>query len=168
MSKMSTIRSIPSTLAVGALAGSVLTIALFGGGLSQAAAALDEHEKLRLGTYLPQRAFEQFHGMQDFNDRVQRIQQQMQEAQQEGDQQRMTQLQQEIQQLQNQIVEQFHAEVEEVMPAVADDAGVELVAIEIAYAGDQFDKPKDITDKLIDKLNEEAGADTEPEPDLPW
>jgi hypothetical protein len=159
-----------STLAVGSLAGFGLAMAVFTGGFSQAAPTLDEHdnEKLQIATYEPQLAFQQYHGMQEFNLQMQRVQQQMQEAQQQGDQQRLVQLQQEMQELQNQVVEQFYNEVQEVIPQIVEDTGVKVVAIEIVYASDEFAEPKDITDRLIRKVNEEAGADAEPEPDLPW
>jgi len=161
----------PSTLTIGAMAGCGLAVAVLAGSFSQAAQTPDENEKMALGTYQPQLAFQQYHGMQEFNQRLQEMQRQLQEAQQQGDQQRTMELQQQMQQLQGQVVEQFYADVEEVVPDVAEDAGVELVALEIVYAGDRFDEPKDITDELISKVNEAAGAGagagSERQPDHP-
>lgn len=168
MSKMKNTFLNPSTMTVGVLAACGLALALFAGGFSQAAATQDDHDTMRLGTYEPQRAFQQYHGMQDFNQQMQRLQQQAQEAQQQGDQQRMMQIQQEMQQLQNQVVEQFHSDVENVIPKVAENAGVQLVAIDIVYAADDLGEPHDLTDQLIQQVNEEAGVETEQEPDMPW
>jgi uncharacterized membrane protein YhiD involved in acid resistance len=172
MTQMKMNRFSPATLAVGVLAGCGLAVALFAASFTQASAVLDEHdnEKVGVATYEPQLAFQQYYGMQEFNVQMQRMQQEMQEAQQQGDQQRLMQLQQEMQQLQTRTVEKFYEDVEKVIPEVAEKAGVELIAIEIVYAGEQFREPKDITDELIRKVNEEAGEDTEsePQPDLPW
>jgi len=168
MSHVKKSRFSPSTLAVGAIAGCGLAVALFAGGFSQAAATLDEHDEVRIGTYEPQLAFQQYHGMREFNQRNEELQREAQEAQQEGDQQRLMQIQQELQQLQGQVIEQFYNDVEQVIPKVAENAGVKIVAIEIAYADEKFGDPKDITEKLIRKVNENAGGEPEPEPDMPW
>jgi hypothetical protein len=160
-----------STLAIGAIAGCGLAAAMVIGGLSQAApATLDEHddEQIRLGTYDPQATFQQYLATTTFHQEMEELQREAQEAQQQGDQQRLMEIEQRVQQMQNRHVQAFYDGVESIMPTVAEEAGVKIVALEIVYADESFSEPKDLTRRVVEQLNDEANAEREPEPDLPW
>ena len=155
-----------TSMAFGTAAGCGLAVALFAG-----AAAMEslDHSEMRIGTYEPERAFQSYHGMQEFSMRMQELQQEAQQAQQQGDQQRMMQIQQEMERLQNEVVDQFHNDVERVTPKVAEEAELHIIATEIVYSADELEDPKDVTDKVIRKLNEDAEPEQREAPsDAPW
>lgn len=115
-----------------------------------------QNQTVRVGTYEPQKAFNNYYGYDEMNQEMQQLQGEMQQAQQEGDRQRLQQLQQRMQQLQDETIQQFYDDVENAVPEVAKDSGVSIVAVEILYTEDQVEEPKNLTDPIIEKINEGA------------
>jgi len=140
-----------------AIAGAAISLSLSTSDVSNAQSAAEKKsESVHVGTYQPQKAFENYHGAEQMNRKMQELQTQMQQAQQQGDRQRMQQIQQQMQQLQNDTIEQFYNDVESAAPEVARQNGVSIVAVEILFTEDQIDDPKDLTDPIIKKINADA------------
>lgn len=133
-------------------------------------APLDDHE-IRVGTFEPQAAFERYHRAEEMSQQMQELQMQMQQAQQEGDQQRMMELQQQMQQMQNEVIEQFYEDLDRTMPQVAEDAQVQIVAVDVVYTDPSIGDARDLTSEVIAQLNggEDDDMLDEPAPGgAPW
>ncbi|MEX0744422.1 MAG: hypothetical protein WD118_02370 [Phycisphaeraceae bacterium] len=122
-----------------------------------------EGGEVRIGTYQPEQVFSSFHGREALMQDFQELQMQAQQAQQQGDQEQLMQLQQQLQQAQQEIIGTFESAVEEAMPEVAEQAGVQVVAIEVVYTAEGIES-QDVTTELIEKINEGHEA---PEPIVP-
>lgn len=167
---MSTFQRFMKTTGVLAFAGAAAIAAV---ALTGASSPVAVEDAVKIGTYNPQEAFNQYEGMQEFQRRSQELQQQMQEAQQQGDQQRMFEIQNQLQMQQEQVIEEFFEAVEKVVPEVADENGVQIVAVDIVYSAPDIGEPEDLTQKIISEVNAQAGgAQERDEPDtpgeLPW
>jgi cell fate (sporulation/competence/biofilm development) regulator YlbF (YheA/YmcA/DUF963 family) len=155
--------------------GGLGALALIGAAASMSvgsATALDHHgddtNKIRIGTFQPQTAFESYHGAAAMNERMMELQQQMQEAQQQGDQQALMDAQMRMQQLQNEVIEQFYADLEEAMPDVAKEANVKIVAVDVVYTDDSIGEAKDITEHIVKHLNNDEPDEQRDAVDAPW
>ncbi len=109
---------------------------------------------LTVGTYNPDKAFQEHPAYSKLEQATGKAQESMQKAQQEGDQQKMQQIQQEFQQTRNQSIQEFEQDVSQVMPKVAKESGVEAVAEAIVYTAKNV-KTKDITPELINSFEKE-------------
>lgn len=124
--------------------------------------------ELRVGTYDPQSVLEQHPAHEELWQTAQSTQSEMQKAQQEENYEKVQQLQQEYQQKRNQILDDFEADIDEALPEVAEDTGVQVVALEVVYTGDEV-QTQDITPDLVEELNDnqedtqEDGAPVSPE-----
>lgn len=113
--------------------------------------------EIKVGTYNPEQVFNAYPERERMMQQMQELQGQMQQAQQEQDQQRMMELQQQAQQQQTQAIEQFQADVEAALPNVADEAELDLVAVEVTWVRDGVES-QDITTEVIEELGGEAEA----------
>lgn len=132
-------------LGVGLLSAAVIAVGLLTGGDAVQANAADG---LKVGTYNPQDAFEQYPARGEMMREMQAAQQKIQEAQQQGDQQTLMQLQQEIQQLQQETIQAFYKDVEEALPEIADKQGVKVVAMEVVYTSEDVES-SDLTEQVV-------------------
>lgn len=124
---------------------------------------------LQVGTYDAEAAFQAHPAQQQMEQALNTAQTQMQRAQQQGDQQQMQQIQQQFEQSREQAIQQFQQDVSRVLPTVAADVGVQVVAMEIAYKADHV-KTVDITPGLtqaLAKLSGEQGKVKQAVPQLP-
>lgn len=126
---------------------------------------------VRVGTYNPQAAFEAHPAQEELMEAFNQVQTQMMQAQEAGDQQQMQQLQQGYEQKRNQIVERFQREVNEVLPVVAEAAGIKVVALQVVYSADDA-QVRDLTPHLVgiftqEEEQEEALPPTQHFPNLP-
>ena len=155
--------SMKSRVLGGSALAATLAVAL---GVNQAPAPDDEtaatEQEQVIGIYNPEAAFQQYHGIQELIALSQRVQQEAQQAQAEGDQQRLMQLQQQMQQERMRVINQFQEDVRRVAPDVAQEQGLQLVAVEVAYVAEEFGEPKDITQEMVDKINEDAPEQEQP------
>lgn len=135
-------------LGVGLFSAAVIAVGVLAGGDAVQANAADG---LKVGTYSPQDAFEQYPARTDMVEQIQAAQQKMQQAQQDGDQQTLMQVQQEIEQLQQDTIQSFYKEVEEALPEIAAEQGVKVVAMEVVYTSDDV-QSSDLTDQVVDSF----------------
>lgn len=105
-----------------------------------------------VGTYQPQQAAEQAGLNEQLVQAMSGLQERMVAAQQQGDQQAMQQIQAEARQVQQGIVQEFQTKIEQAMPAVAETAGVDIIAVQIAYTADGI-ATKDVTQNVVAELN---------------
>lgn len=110
----------------------------------------------RIGTYDPEMVFQQYHGLQELIALSQRLEGEAQQAQMEGNQQRLQELQMEMQEGQMRIINQFHQDVQRVMPELADRHELDIVAVEVIYASNEYGDPEDISQQLAERLAEDA------------
>ena len=121
--------------------------------------AQDEAEaEISVGTYDPQLVFNAYPGREQLMEQITEIYSQMQQAQQDQDQQRLMQLQEQMQQQRIEAIEQFQADVEQTLPAVAEASNIDLVAIDVVYSREGV-HTRDITTLVI----EELGGDPAPQ-----
>ncbi len=136
---------------------------------------VDDHdgnrEAVQVGTFQPQSAFERYHRAEELSQQMQELQMEMQQAQQEGDQQRMMELQQRMQQMQNEVVEQFYDDLDRSMPEIAEEANVQIVAVDVVYTDPSIGEARDLTEKVVEHLNGDAADDRlqdDVAPGSPW
>ncbi|MEX0655625.1 MAG: OmpH family outer membrane protein [Phycisphaeraceae bacterium] len=149
------------------LLGGLMAVALAAGAAVVTTPSVGQAQEaggdLRVGTYDPEQVFGAYHGREAFMQQFQELQTEAQAAQQEGNQEQLMQIQQQLQQAQQEVIETFQGDVEEVMPDVAEDAGVQIVAVEVVYTAEGINS-EDVTNQVIEKLNEGHDA---PEPIVP-
>ena len=144
------------TAGLGLLAA--LVLALQPGALAQDGEAdAGDEATMVIGTYQPSEAFGSYPGRQDFMQTVQDLRRQAQAAQQAGQPDKLMDLQEQMQQAQQQVVSRFEADLEKVMPKVADEAGVDAVAVQVVHAGEGIET-RDVTNTLVKHLGEIAPA----------
>lgn len=125
-------------------------------------------EKVRVGTYEPQQVFQSSPYAMQLQERVGALQREAQQAQEEGDHQRAMQIQGRMQQVQNEVVQEFLADVEQALPKLAGEAGVQIVALQVVWTDREIGEPRDLSHDLIAHLTGEADDDERaPSPFLP-
>jgi len=117
---------------------------------------------LAVGTYSVEDVAAQSGLQQQMQQEMSGLQIRMQEAQQEGDQAAMQQIQTEAGQIQERIVADFENSLDAAMPAVAEKAGVKIIAADVSYAADDVET-RDVTNDIIAEMNGGAA----PTPDIP-
>lgn len=119
-----------------------------------------KEDRMRVGVYHPQQVFTS----SKLGERMQRdfeeIHRELQSAQQEGDQQRMEQLQMRAQQAQQQLIASFEQNIERIIPRVAREEEVQLVAMEILYAAEEVET-RDLTEAVVKHLDAAMADDPE-------
>lgn len=118
---------------------------------------------LQVGTYDPQSVLEQHPAHEELWQAAQSTQSEMQKAQEQDDYEQVQQLQKQYQEKRNQILDDFEADIDNAIPEVAEDMGVQVVALEVVYTDDNI-QTKDITSELVDELNDDQdqqGAEEE-------
>lgn len=147
--QLSTLRSPSRRLTVLALA------ALLVGGLFVAGAA--QAQDITVGTYDPEQVAMAAGVQQMMMERMSGLQQRAQTAQQTGDQAAMQQIQQEAQQIQQEIFETFSSDVESVLPGVADETGVSVIATEVGFTAEGV-TTQDVTEQVVAAIQAKKGG----------
>jgi cell fate (sporulation/competence/biofilm development) regulator YlbF (YheA/YmcA/DUF963 family) len=80
------------------------------------------------------------------------LQQRMQAAQQAGNQEEIQRIQAAAQQIQENVVAEFENNVNAALPAVAQEAGAQVIAIEVSYAAPGIET-RDLTTDIATHLN---------------
>ena len=106
-----------------------------------------------VGTYAPQTAFEHHPAQARLMEVTQTLQTELHQAQQEGDAARVQQIQQQYEQEHTRAVEHFQRDVNQAVPAAAETAGVNVVALDIVYATPDV-QTRDITQQLVEVFEE--------------
>lgn len=148
-------------LITGMIVGIAVTIVIFTGHLtarpqlSQVPATESNESKdvFKVGTYRPQAAFEKHPLHKKLMEKYTSLQTEIQGAQQEGDQQKVKQLQQKFEQHRTQIVEQFQSDVKEAFPEVAEETGIKVIALQIAYTANDV-AMQDVTEHIVEIFTE--------------
>jgi septum formation topological specificity factor MinE len=117
--------------------------------------APSEGEPLQIGTYQPQQVFRTYHGREAFMNQLQRWQEQMQSAQEAGDRQQIVDVRRQMEQRQQEVVQQFREDISQVMPEVAEQAGVDLVVVQVDFKQPAM-RTQDVTDQVSAALSELA------------
>ncbi len=138
-----------------AIAGTCIML----GGLYGCEDAEAQAARIRIGQVDVERVYNEYHGMREFQAGMLDIQQEFQQAQEAGDQQKLIELQQEFQLKQEAFHAEFESSLADATEAVSGEAGVDLVAAQVIYHGDDVDVV-DISGELIAEMNEGA-----PEPE---
>ncbi len=143
---------------VGTVAAVALATAVFGGWVLRSSHAQTDQADavMAVGVYQPQAVFNEHPVREEMIGELERVQLQMQQAQQAGDTQRIMELQSEMEQKQQRVIERFQQDMDQVMPRVAEQAGVKVVAVQIAYVADDV-QTKDVTRQVIASVREQAG-----------
>lgn len=158
-----TVRKAGAFVAVAAVIAALLTITWTGGVSAQdllpkESAESEDAVVLPVGSYEPQKAFEQYPGRNELLEEFQSAQEDMTKAQEQGDQQKLQQIQMKLQQKQQQVIDQFQRDVEAALPDVAKAAEVQVIAVEIAYTAEGV-KTKDVTSQVVSALSERKTED---------
>lgn len=113
-----------------------------------------DNATLKVGVYDAQALFQQSPDGKELMEYYENLQQEIQKAQQAGDQMKIQQLQQEAEKKRTEVVENFHKSVDEILPDVADDAGIKVVAVQVIYTADEV-QTENLTRALADAMDEE-------------
>ncbi|MFO7975252.1 MAG: hypothetical protein R6V12_11520 [Candidatus Hydrogenedentota bacterium] len=117
---------------------------------------------IEIGTYNPQAAFEKHPAQTALMEIMETLQTDLQKAQEEGDSAKVQQIQQQYEQERAQAIEQFHNDINRIIPSAAQAAGVNVVALEIVYAAENV-KTQDITPELINAFDDLGGEEGQKE-----
>ena len=147
-------RTLTAVLAAVAVAGAAAVTLNTNVAAQAEESAASGNASITVGTYKPRQAFQAYPGRSESMKKLQDMQSQAQQAQQNGDQQKLQQLSQSMQQEQQRIVQKFREDVDKVMPKVAKESGVDLVAMEVVYQGDGV-QTKDLTKQVVSQLGGE-------------
>lgn len=101
-----------------------------------------------VGTYQPQQVAQDLGLQQMMMQKLQGLQQRMQTAQQQGNREEMQRIQSEAQQIQQEAVNDFQTKMDDAMPAVAKAAGVDIIAVGVAYTAPGIET-KDVTGEVV-------------------
>lgn len=153
------IRSIVAVVAGAVALGGVAAIAVDTAQPVHAQADSD----IRVGVYDPQAVFNQTPLQEELLRTRDQISGQMQQAQQQGDQESMQQLQAEFQAEQSRIVGAFEQELERVLPGLAEERDITVVAVDVVYTADRV-AVDDLTGDLATAL---GGTDVPEVPGAP-
>ncbi|MFA9479704.1 hypothetical protein ACERK3_15560 [Phycisphaerales bacterium AB-hyl4] len=148
------------------LFGGMVAVALAAGATVMTTAnhsQAQEGEGLRIGTYQQDLVFSGYHALGELMQEFQELQMEAQQAQQEGNQEQMMQLQQRLQEAQQNIIGTYESALDEALPEVAEETGVDVIALEVVYTAEGIE-PQDVTENLLEKLNDGEEA---PEPMVP-
>lgn len=115
---------------------------------------------VQVGTYEPQRAFEQYPGGQRLIEAYQAAQADMVKAQEAGDERALEQIQQQLQQTQQEVIGQFERDVEALLPDVARAAQVQVIALDVVYTAKGVNT-KDVTPQVARGLIAKAEGEAE-------
>ncbi|MDX1632147.1 MAG: hypothetical protein R3234_09810 [Thermoanaerobaculia bacterium] len=132
-------------------------LALFAVALPTALQAQEEAAGLVVGTYEPAQVAQSVGFQQKMMQKMQGLQARMQKAQEEGDQEAMQQIQTEAQQAQQDATNELLADIEAVMPEVAETTGVQVVAVNVTYTATAV-TTKDITQDIVNAMSGQAGS----------
>ncbi len=108
---------------------------------------------ITVGTYDQEAIFMQHPANQELQDFYQQVQQQMQEAGQQ-DPQQAQQIRQQIETKRQEVIRDFQSSINEALPGVAEDAGVQVVALQVVYSADNIETT-DLTEELTAAVAEE-------------
>lgn len=120
------------------------------------------HAGLAVGTYQQEAAFQNYHRTQELMAYAQELEAEAMEAQQTGDHQKLMELQTQMQQRQNETIESFFNDIERILPDLAREQNVQVVAVEIQYIAPNIES-KDITELLVRQLNADVQVEEVPE-----
>ncbi len=110
-------------------------------------------DALQVGTYDPDVAFRRHPVQQTLQMALRTAQSEMARAQQAGDQMLMQQVQQQYERTANMAIQEFQQDVTRVLPEVAAEAGVKVIATDVVYSADDV-HISDITPQVIDAMLE--------------
>ncbi len=107
----------------------------------------EQEKKLQIGTCDPQQAFNMFYGTQNLRKQIQQLQTEKKMTQE--------QIQQMVKQEQQQLIQQFQSDLRKVIPQLAQDANVPVIAIQVVYREPSVEI-KNLSAELVDKINQLA------------
>lgn len=107
----------------------------------------EKKNKLQIGIYNPQQTFNMYYGTQNLRKQIQQLQTEKKMTQE--------QLQQMVKQKQQQLIQQFQNDLRKVVPQLAKDANVPVIAIQVVYREPSVEI-KDLTAELANKINQLA------------
>jgi hypothetical protein len=119
----------------------------------------DVAEGLQVGTYQPQKVFEQSPGRAKLMQAVQSAQKSMQEIQKSGDRQKAQKVQQDFQKKQQQIIQKFEKTVQKALPDVAEETGVQIIAARVEYVAEGI-TTTDLTPEIVKAIGGTPKAKT--------
>jgi len=137
---------VPAVLTT-AVVASILLLSVQSDAQGQNAAA----NAMQVGTYDQQALFQEYPGSDELTEFYRDLQQRMQQAQQEGNQQKLQELQQEAEAKRQQVLQGFQNAVKTAIPQVAEEADVQVVALQVVYAADDVEQA-DLTRPLAQAI----------------
>lgn len=108
--------------------------------------------EIGVGIFNPEAIWQAWEGRSTAEVEHQQLQMEMQQAQQSGDQAAMMQAAQKMERAQQELMQSFMSAIEEAAPAIAEEAGLDVVAGEIFYGADAVAE-REISQQLVVKMN---------------
>jgi len=138
--------------------GSIAALAL--GGIALAwAAAPDHHDQesalnalTAVGTYQQEAAFTGYHLTEGLIQLATELEAEAMEAQQAGDHEKLRALHTRMQTRQGEVIESFLNDLERVLPDIAREERVQIIATDIQYIDPQLET-KDLTEAIVSRIN---------------
>lgn len=121
----------------------------------------DASAPIHVGVYDAQQVFEAYPGRDEGIERLGALAEQAAEAQQAEDEEAFLEMQQRLRAERERIIEDFEVALRDAAAAVAEEAGLDLVAIEVGYHGEAV-RTRDITAALIEHWSEQPAEAHEP------
>ena len=106
-----------------------------------------------VGIYDPEAVFAQSARSARLTEQMTQLQAKAQEAMAASDQQTLMQLQAQAQQMQQTEIQAFLADVEAVLPEVAKEAGIKVIAVDYLYLDESLGTPADLTEAVSKKID---------------
>lgn len=115
-------------------------------------------DEVGVGVFSPEVIWQGWQGRSSAESEHAAIQMEMQQAQQSGDQEVMMQAAMRMEQAQQNLMRGFLSAIEDAAPAVAREAGLDVVTGEIFYGGGKVAE-RDISQQLLARMNEAVEDD---------
>lgn len=153
-------RSIHTVLAAAAVL--LLASALLALGPPAGAEAQSSPELL-VGTFEPQQVARAVGYRQRLVEGMQGLQERIDKAREENDEEAMAQIQAEARRIEQDTANDLVAEIQAILPEVAESTGARVIATGLGYAAPEV-TTRDITDEVIGALTAESSPSPTPEP----
>lgn len=137
-----------------AIVGAAVAVLFAESGQVRAQTEPGADDAVKVGTYDQQSAFMQYPGRE-------KLVEAYQEAQKENGQDQATQ--QRLQKIQQEVIEDFRSDVSEVVPDVAEEAGVQVIATGVKYTADDI-STRDVTPEIVEAIGGDPEALEQPGP----
>jgi Skp family chaperone for outer membrane proteins len=112
----------------------------------------EEAELVTIGQADMEKVFSEYQGTKDFQEKIGKMQENLQKAQQEEDREKLMEIQKDFQEGQNQLIRSFQEALENASAPVSKKMNLNIIVAEVLYHSDKVEI-LDVSDELIKEMN---------------